>query len=331
MGRLLTGWLVLAGGVVVLGCTVAKAAEENGAESRKIIARVNDQPIYEDQLRPALTKTLDDLRKRGMRKNDPAMTKRLQERLLEQAIGDILVNQEAKKRTIENMEQKVDQRVKELELKPPGDPGLEMYLKMRRMTMADLRESLKARVRIDEYLKEQGILEPEIPEERIREMYDSDPQSFSTREKATVSHILIGVDPHASAADKTKAREKAEQIRKEILDGKDFAELAKQHSTCQKSASAGGDLGSISPGYMPKEFDTVAFALEKGAVSEVVETRHGFHVIKLIDKEPSRQAPYDENMRAFLRKYLQEEESKKRLPAHQAELRKKAKIEILLK
>lgn len=329
MGRLLTGWVVLAGGVVALGCQTLQAAEASQGEPRQLIARVNDQPIYEDQLGPALAKSLADLRKRGLRKNDPAMTRRVQERLLDQAIGDVLVNQESMKRAIENVDEKVDQRVKELEEKYPADPGLEGYLKIRRMTMADLRQSLKARVRIDEYLKEQGVLEPEIPEERIRQMYDADPQSFSSRETAKLSHILLGVTAQTTAAEKTAARAKAEQIRQEIQGGKDFAELAKQHSTCS-SAANGGDLGTVRRGYMPAEFDKVAFALEKGAVSEVVETRHGFHVIKLIEKEPSRLMPY-EQMREFLKKFLQEEESKKKLAEHIVELKKKAKIEILLK
>ena len=205
---------------------------------------------------------------------------------------------------------------------------MEKYLKIRRITMDDLRESLRARVRLDDYLKEQGVLEPEIPEERIREMYDADPDSFSTDETVRVSHILIAVDKNAGAEEKERVRQKMEQIRTEILEGKDFAAMAKEHSTCS-SASNGGDLGDIEKGFMPAEFDAVAFALEKDAVSEVVETQFGFHIIKLFDKGPGGVVPY-EQMRAFLKKYLQDEESKKRLEAHIAELRKKAEIEILL-
>jgi peptidyl-prolyl cis-trans isomerase C len=87
---------------------------------------------------------------------------------------------------------------------------------------------------------------------------------------------LIAVGERAAAEEKERARQKAEQIRKEILEGKDFAKMAKEHSGCT-SAPRGGDLGRIKKGYMPAEFEKVAFALEKDAVSEVVETKFGFH------------------------------------------------------
>ncbi len=267
------------------------------------------------------------LKKYGLRKNDDSIVKRLRAQILDKAIGNMLVNQAAKKLKIENIDEKVEQRINQLEQKYGAGPGIERYLKIRRMTMGQLRESLKGRVRVDEYLKEQGVLEPEIPESRIREMYDADPSSFSHKESVRVKHILITVDAHASPEVKEQKRQKAEQIRQEILAGKDFAEMAKKHSGC-RSAAGGGDLGRIKRGFMPPEFDAVAFSLEEGAVSDVVETKFGFHIIKLIEKTPAGIVPY-EQVHDFLKKYLQEEESKAKLQSHIAELRKKAEIEIM--
>lgn len=328
--RFFTILMVVAGCVVQLSAENAQAAEPSAAVARKVAAKVNGQPIYEDQLQPEVEKSLGAMRKYGMRKDDPAVVRRLQGKVLDKAIGDVLINQESKKRTIENIAEKVEQRVKELEQKFGAGEGMERYLKIRRITLDELRESLKGRVRVDEYLKEQGVLDPEIPEDRIRAMYDADPESFSSKEIVKVSHILIAVDGDAGTEKKEQARQKAEQIRKEILAGKDFAELAKQHSGCQRSASSGGDLGDLKKGFMPAEFEKVAFALEKDAVSEVVETKFGYHVIKVTDKQPAAVVPY-EQMRAFLKKYLQEEESKKKLASHLTELKSKAAIEILLK
>jgi len=321
--------------MVVAGCVAEPpsentgAAEQSGAETRKVAARVNGEPIYEDQLQRAVQESLAQLARHGARKDDTNLVKRLQAKQLNELIGNLLVYQESKKRTIENMDEKVDQRVKDLEKKYGAGHGMARYLQIRRMAMDDLRESLKARVRVDEYLREQGVLEPEIPEDRIREMYDADPESFSTTETVRVSHILIAVDRQAGTEEKQQARQEAEQIREEILAGKDFAAMAKAHSD-DKTALEGGDLGHIKRGYMPAAFDEVAFSLEKDTVSEVVETKFGYHVIKAVDRQPARIIPY-EQMRDFLKTYLQGEESKKKLATHIAELRKRSEIEILLK
>jgi len=305
----------------------APAAEQGNGETRKVVARVNGEPIYEDQLKPALEKNLAQLARHGARTDNSELVNRLRTKQLDELIGNLLVYQQSKKRTVEDMDEKVEQRVKELEEKYGAGQGMERYLTMRGMTMEGLRDALKGRVRIDEYLKEQGVLEPEIPEERIREMYDSDPASFSTPETIRASHILIAVDEQAGAEAKQAARQKAEELRKEILAGADFAEIAKANSDC-RTAPQGGDLGEIKRGFMPAAFDEVAFSLDEGAVSEVVETRFGYHIIKVADRTPSRLVPYDQ-MRDFLKTYLQGEESKKKLAAHIAELKKRSEIEIL--
>ncbi len=329
-----TGCLRLAAVVIAaLGCVAGSPHGSAGVEgpseagARKVVATVNGEPIYEDQLQPAVEKNLAQFARYGARTDDASLRERVRTRKLNELIDNLLVYQESKKRKIEDIDEKIDQRVKDLEEKHGAGERMERYLRMRRTTMDGLRKSLEANVRVDEYLKEQGVLEPEIPEERIREMYDGDPQSFATIETIRASHILVAVDAKAGEEEKKQARKKAQKLRKQILAGGDFAAIAKEQSDC-KTAARGGDLGDIKRGFMPAAFDEVAFSLEKDAVSEPVETRFGYHVIKLVDREPARLVPYEE-MRDFLEKYLQDEESKKRLAMHVAELRERSEIEIL--
>lgn len=318
-------WILVAVGVMVLFAGGIPVVGQEPAADRKVAARVNGQPIYEDQIQAELERNLKALKKFGAQNKNDDVIKHLRARLLNQAIGDVLVNQECKKLTIDNMDELVDQKIKELENKFGAGPGMDRYLKIRRTTMEELRESLKPRVRMEEYLKRQGVKEPEIPESKIREMYDEDPQAFSREETVKVSHILI---PVKTPEEKETAQAKAEEIRKEILAGKDFAEMAKEHSQCGKSASNGGNLGHLKKGYMPPEFDAVAFALEPGTVSDLVLTKFGYHIIKVTEKTPAGIVPY-EQMRDFLLKYLQDEESKKLLESHIEALWKNAQIEIV--
>jgi peptidyl-prolyl cis-trans isomerase C len=318
-------WIFVLVSLGVLWVGRSPVSAQDAAPERKVAVRVNGQPIYEDQIQAEVDRNLKALKKFGARNNDDAVIKQLRLKVLNQAVGDLLVNQECKKLTVDNMDEKIDQKVKELEDKFGAGPGMERYLKMRRTTLDQLRESLKARVQMDEYLKGQGVKEPNIPEDRIREMYDTDPQSFSREETILVSHVLI---PVKKPEEKESARQKAEEVRKEILAGKDFAEMAKEHSACGKSASRGGDLGHVKKGFMPAEFDAVAFALEPGVVSELVESKFGYHIIKVSEKSPAGIVPY-EQVRDFLLKYLQDEEAKKLLESHVQDLWKKAQIEIV--
>lgn len=96
------------------------------------------------------------------------------------------------------------------------------------------------------------------------------------------SHILLMYQGSARST-ATRSKEQAEQQIKELksqLDnGADFAQLAQQHSDCP-SSQRGGDLGSFSRGQMVKPFEDTAFNLEVGSTSDVVQTDFGYHLIR---------------------------------------------------
>lgn len=85
------------------------------------------------------------------------------------------------------------------------------------------------------------------------------------------SHILV------------KTEEEASKLYDEIINGRDFAEVAEEVSLCP-SGQNGGDLGFFGRGMMVKPFEDAAFALEKGEISKPVETQFGWHLILLTDK-----------------------------------------------
>ncbi len=98
------------------------------------------------------------------------------------------------------------------------------------------------------------------------------------------SHILIKVDAKTDEAKKTEARKKIEEVQQKLKDGGDFAALAKEYSEGPSNVK-GGDLGYFGRGQMAKPFEDAAFALTPNEVSDVVETRFGYHLIKVYDNE----------------------------------------------
>jgi peptidyl-prolyl cis-trans isomerase C len=130
-----------------------------------------------------------------------------------------------------------------------------------------------------------------VTEEDAKKYYNENLREFQNELQVRASHILIKPDTSNSDVPaelaKTQAKEKAEKLLQQVKQGADFAELAKANSACP-SAPEGGDLKYFGKGRMVQPFETAAFALKVGQVSEVVETQFGYHIIKVTDsKEPS--------------------------------------------
>ncbi len=89
---------------------------------------------------------------------------------------------------------------------------------------------------------------------------------------ATARHILVD------------SEEKCNSLKEQIAEGAEFAELAKQHSSCP-SGRDGGDLGSFGPGMMVPEFDKVVFSAEVGTVQGPVKTQFGYHLLEVTSRE----------------------------------------------
>lgn len=90
--------------------------------------------------------------------------------------------------------------------------------------------------------------------------------------RATARHILVD------------SQEKCLDLKQQILDGADFAEIARKHSTCP-SGRQGGDLGSFSPGEMVKEFDQVVFSADLNTVQGPVKTQFGYHLVEVTSRK----------------------------------------------
>ena len=124
-----------------------------------------------------------------------------------------------------------------------------------------------------------------INEEDLARFYSENAARYATPEERRASHILIAADKSLPAADRAKAKAKAEALLAEIAKNPDgFGELAKTNSQDPGSAVKGGDLDFFGRGAMVKPFEDVAYGLKVGETSGVVETDFGYHIIRLTDK-----------------------------------------------
>lgn len=148
----------------------------------------------------------------------------------------------------------------------------------------------------------------------IEEHYNQHINRYRQDKKVKARHILLKVDPGASDAEKAKVKERLAEIRKRVTEGgEDFASVAQEVSEDEGSKAQGGDLGTFGPGRMVKPFEEAAFQLKPGDVSEIVETRFGFHIIKVEDVIEAKVRELDE-----VRLEIAEKLMKERAQAEQA-------------
>ncbi|MFB3086906.1 MAG: SurA N-terminal domain-containing protein [Acidiferrobacterales bacterium] len=131
-------------------------------------------------------------------------------------------------------------------------------------------------------------------EEELRRTYEQDVTLYSIPEQRRISHILIELPADAEMEEEKKALAQSREIEKKLRAGADFAALAKELSADSGTAEAGGDLGYVERGTLPKELEVAAFGLKAGEISEPVRTSFGFHIAKLTELKPGSRKSFAE-------------------------------------
>lgn len=136
--------------------------------------------------------------------------------------------------------------------------------------------------------------EVDVSEDDLHAAYEARKSEFVIGEQRRASHILIELTGNEDDSQRDEKRSEAQALRDRVIAGKDFAALAKEYSDDAGSAASGGDLGFFGRGVMDPVFEDAVFALEEGAISEIVQSAFGFHIIKLTALQPERGITFDE-------------------------------------
>ncbi|BCR03792.1 peptidylprolyl isomerase [Desulfuromonas versatilis] len=323
----LRGKLVAAAALVLLAglaqapvCAAADETAAPGPDAQVVVAKVNDQPIYSAQIAPAVEKSLGKYRNFGVQNPSEQYVNSIKAKVLEEFIAAELLYQAAQKLPIADLKERVSKQIEALKGSHRQD--------LRSKSDDELADIARRQIVIGEYMNRNELLDPQVPEEQIREYFEKNKVAFTANEAVNVRHILIAASREDAPETRNNALEKALKARQEIVDGRPFEEVAKEVSDCN-SAPGGGQLGYQERGFMPKEFDEVAFAAEPAVLSQPVETQYGYHVLEVLEHRQSGVRPYEE-VRDFIGKFLSGQLREQNLAAHLKKLREQAKVEILL-
>lgn len=151
-----------------------------------------------------------------------------------------------------------------------------------------------------------------LSEDDLRTYYKENLDRLGGKEERRASHILLNATKDMPLAERDKAKARAQELLAQVRKNpSNFAEIAKKESQDSGSAPTGGDLGFFARGAMVKPFEDAAFALNKGDVSDVVESDFGYHIITVTDIKAPK-PPSFESVRAKLEEELKQQQAQRK-------------------
>jgi len=331
--------IVLVGVLAFLSVSCSKEdATQHGTETQNqargaaqtwkdgdVAVKVNGKPITAQQVAQEEARLTQQFLGNVSPEQIEAMRSGIRKQAVLNLVNRALLEEEVVREKIKIPKDEVEGRIDEVRKSLGSEEALAARLHGIGMTMEEFREKAESGLKIEALLeKKSSSVEPPT-EEEIKAFYESDKQRFESPERVRASHILIAFTEADTEADRAEKKRRALELLERIKGGADFAEIASQYSD-GPSKSRGGDLGFFERGRMVKPFEDAAFALRVGEVSDVVETRFGYHIVKVTDREKARTIPFEEAKEDIAR-YLAGEKKIKVMDDYAAQLRSAATIE----
>src|SRR4028118_1899174 len=209
----------------------------------------------------------------------------------------------------------------------PNEEAYRQQLATNKVTEAQLRNQMRSAGMVDKLIRSRIAPSIQVSEADARAFYDKNQEQMKQPPRVHLRHILIKAEPNTPAAERQKARQKAEDLLSQVKNGGDFAALATANSDDPGPKPRGGDLSWVTPGQTVPASEKAARALkdpdrpspagarraapppppprpasEKAAfalktpndLSPVVETRFGFHIIQLLEREAEKTVPFEQ-------------------------------------
>jgi parvulin-like peptidyl-prolyl isomerase len=315
----------------------------NGKLVPQVVARVNGVPLASEVLQREFFAFRFQSKQKG-KEIKPEEEYSIARELLKLEVARELVVQKSKTLGITITDEKIDLQLKNIEDQFPSHESFITALAFQHMNIATLKEKIQRTLLEDELMRQEIAPKVKIRDQTIKEYYDGNKAKFTKPVLYRISHILTTTlraaekpEDKASrnkAARLTKvinaeAKDKINLIIKKIQAGGNFSDLAKQFSEDQVSKESGGDLGELHPDSTIPEISTEMIKLKEGEISGIIQSKFGYHILKLEEIIPSKLIPFSET-KTDIMNLLLKLETDKLFTLYIEDLGNHAKIEVLL-
>ena len=314
------------GGVLLLLAGVSSISAPRIARAEvveQIVAVVNDEVITQSELNDMVEPVYAQLKHKL---DGQALLEKLDEvrrDMLGQLVDERLIFQAAKKEKIEVTDQEVDDKLGEVKTKFGSEDEFNEALASQGLGADDLRkkyrEQLMARKLISREISAKVFVSPS----EIAGYYETHPDIFRAPESVEVWNILIRAD---KPTDFERAKGVCDKIRRQIVEGASFEDLAKGQSQ-GPGRGQGGAMGRIHRGELLPAIDQVIFTLKEGEISDPIRTDIGYHLFKISGRQEASQKPL-ESVKDKIERGLFEQKAAERYQDWVARLRRDAYVSI---
>lgn len=232
--------------------------------------------------------------------------------------NDITVSDAEVDRELENIKEQVGEQARASGQDLSNQEAYEQALEQNGITEDQLREDIRENLPIQE-VQQRVAGDAQPSDEEVQKFYsDNKAAQFTDPAQRCVRHILFNKDQ----------KEKAEEVKQQLQEGGDFAELAKENSQDPGSAENGGDLGCLGKGETVPEFEEAAFGAERGEIVGPVESQFGYHVIEVTEVREEEIRPLAE-VETQIRDQLSTEQQAQEFDAWIQEQKEKRNVKYL--
>lgn len=308
---------------VALATTTAFAAQV--VES--IVVRVGDRIITRSQYERRLRDAFTEAEQQGLPPDQLATRKQeLRRSLVDDLINELLIKDRADRLNIGVSDAEIKEAIVRLKQQYgiTTDQQFEESLQKSGLTRAEMEARLRDTLITNKLFARELRSREELDDRELRERYDREKEHYRLPERAHLREIVIVRPDNPSLVD--AARQKANDIATSVRGGADFAKTAMTSSE-SGTKDKGGDLGEVNRGELLPDLDKAVFNAAQGAIIGPIETKSGWHILKVEQRLPS-EVPAFESVKDKLRRDVSDETFQRDLKAYLERLRKDAFIQI---
>ncbi|MGH7278692.1 MAG: peptidylprolyl isomerase [Candidatus Rokuibacteriota bacterium] len=299
------------------------AVVDDATITDRIVAVVNDDAITLGELQEALVAFRAERRER-VTLSDEELLKDFLSRLIDTRLQ--LQEADREKIIVEDLEIEEELADRMKKLNAPSREAFEAAVKAQGLSMDTVKMRLREAVLLSKVVRRKVALRVSVTNAEIETYFERNRDKLETGLSYHARHILVTPEAGPPDAAWESARIKAELVRAQLLDGADFAELARQHSR-DASARAGGDLGALKRGELAEDIEAQILGLEPGEVSRPYRSRLGYHLFRLESRESLDEAGMM-RVKQQIREILFREKYEARREAWLREIKQRAVIEV---